>query len=248
MGLPDVDAPEEPDYDVDSLGADEFALDPEAVDLPDLSDAPPPQPPPDQAQDDLEGLGAPGDSATPPRESLKSIAHDIRTDAGYTPGYCLQYQRIKAGVAAKYEDAKTSLWACDRRHKITDWSRVPRGCVVYFDSPSSEHGHIARSFGGGYIGTTDWPTGKIGRVRGDVLEAAWGYAEAYWAAEINDVIVWRPARKPKPKPEPKTPRVNRVIRILGAVLRDRVRAHNRHDAEAVRRAVKILVRISREAK
>jgi hypothetical protein len=237
----------EEDFDVDSLDPSEFTMDDWARALPDLSDQIPPLPPL-APQDDFEGLGGPGDSPIPPGAALKSIAHDIAVGNGWTPGYCLQYQRIKRGVGSKYYDADESLYACNHRHLITDWSKVPRGVIVHYTGGGHEHGHITSSFGEGFVGTTDWPLGKIGRVSGAALLSAWGYEKAYWTNEVNDVIVWRPSHphhKPNPKP-PTTPRLNHVIKILGDVRKDRRKDHNHHDVEVITKAIHTLVRISRD--
>ena len=201
-----------PTSDIPDLDPDEYTLDPAAADLPEIAeeDLPPSNPADPDAdghtQDDLEGLGAPGAAGTiRPQLALEEIVHYITDGLPVDVGYCLKYQRTWRGVDSLYMSAKESLYGAPVRHLVTDWSQVPRGVIVYFDSKASKYGHITSSFGGGYIGSTDWPRARVGRVLGATLMTAWGYTVAYWSPYVNNVEVWTPkAVKPAPEPAPQT--------------------------------------------
>lgn len=242
-----------PDY-LDALTPEDFELDPEAARLPELTaDDLPESNPNDPAddddfmQDDLlapepEGMGARPDEPV----SRRAVARVIAKIAGghsNEVGYCLREIREVNEVASRYLSAKECLWAIDpdQRHAVQSWEKVPRGSIVYFDSASSRYGHITESLGGGYVGSTDWPRGRWGRVHGGTMESAWGYTAAYWSPVVNDVRVWWPKRKPKPapkpEPEPTYAGMHAVVQRLVAMRKRHLEHDRRKAARACTRAI-----------
>lgn len=205
---------DETNLDIYGFSPADFDLHPDAVDLPDLSDQLPPRPPESGIGQDEEGLGGPpGDIEAfvrPTAEALAIVIGHIRAGDTCLVGRCLQYSRGYFNVYAKYLAAKDSLQgAIDLgvAHKIdlnNPNVKVPRGVLVYWrrivDGVVVGYGHIAPSLGGGFVGSTDWPSGHYGRVNIVALAHAWAYTECYWAPVVNDVRVWKPKAKPKPTP------------------------------------------------
>src|SRR5690606_10040983 len=112
------------------------------------------------------------------RKAIKIARSYVRNGKSVAVGYCLRETRQYYGVPSKYLSANDSLAAARRAgkaYRITNWSKVPRGAVVYWDSPSSEHGHVAISIGKGRVISTDWPRGRYGVVHGATLMRSWGY-------------------------------------------------------------------------
>jgi hypothetical protein len=181
---------------------------------------------PDDAadQDDLEGMGAPGDAPRTPREAQAAFREWHDAGRPIEPMYCLRYTRGWYGVAPLYASAVESLLGAEVKHRITDWSKVPRWVAFYMRGGGSQYGHIGITLGGGMVGTTDWPRGRLGIVSGAQLETSWGYAESYWSPYVNNVRVWTPgkpdakpeaARQPEPDPT-RGDRIDSAIRDLAA--------------------------------
>ncbi|MCM0622345.1 hypothetical protein [Nocardioides bruguierae] len=213
------------------LTAEDFTLDPDAALLPTIeldTDLGEFAAPPELAggQDDVvEGRGGPASTGPgaiptyvrPRREALALAVSYARDGRTVTPGYCLRESRQYFNVAALYAAAKLSLAGAQElgvAHRVAITSdavaRIPRGAIVYWTGPLSQYGHIAPSLGDGMVLSTDWPRGRYGKVRADVLAAAWGYTEMFWAPTVNDVRVWRPnAQKPA-----STPLISRVLTAL----------------------------------
>lgn len=240
--LPDDPAPE--------LDPEDYELDPEAADLPELSEADLPDRNPADPDDDdfeqddfspVEGLGA-GQEGPVWRRAVRRAIDKCRRKASNEVGYCLREIRLINEVDPLHASAKEALYATRVRHRITDWSKVPRGAIVYFDAPSSKYGHITESFGGGPIGTTDYPRGRWGRIHGATLMKAWGYTVAYWSPEVNGVTVWAPVRrKPAaPSTEGLRPRIAEAI-VLLAKARLVARRQFPEDVAPISRAIRALL-------
>jgi hypothetical protein len=244
----------EPEYDC--------AIDPAAIELPelylaDLSGGNPSDPDDDDFdQDDLrplEGLGG-SRSGQVWKRAVERVVGKIRDGASNDVGYCLREIRTVNEVDSLYLSAKESLYGCapDLRHRIGDWSKVPRGSIVYFDSPSSRYGHITEALGGGFVGSTDWPRARWGKVSGGTLKSAWGYTVAYWTPEVNNVRVWwprpddQPEPRPEPRPEPAREPIHEVIRRLAHIRRRHVEAKNREGVRALTAAIRQLHNITDE--
>lgn len=104
------------------------------------------------------------------------------------PGYCLQWSRSRADIAAMYPDAATAWRYAHHRHKGD--RKPPRGAMVYWLGGSAGYGHIAVALGNGKVRSTD--AGGPGVVRTvDVgwVESHWGLPYAGWADNVNDVII-----------------------------------------------------------
>lgn len=210
----DVDQP----FDGDPA---DLALDPAAAELPDLSDQAWPAPPEPEWGQDLEGLGGLGPAipefVRPNPEALAILIGYIKTGKSVEPATCLRETRQYFNVFAKYAGAKDSLAGAiglgvARRVPMTEdgVKQIPRGAIVYWrriiGGVVVGWGHIAPSFGGGYCGSTDWPTGRYGRVNILTLARAWAYTEIWWAPVVNDVRVWK-----RPRPEKPTPLIDRYL-------------------------------------
>jgi hypothetical protein len=242
---------------------DPYALDPAAVDLPELDagDLPavnPADPDADEhGQDDFRDLEGYGGSGGPPsqvwRRAVQRVADNIRGGRSNDVGMCLREIREVNEVAALFLSAKESLYGCapEFRHRRGDWDKVPRGSIVYMDSPTSRYGHITESLGGGYVGSTDWPRARWGKVHGATITRAWGYTVAYWTPEVNNVRVWWPnSPKDEPAPEP-APRheadrepIHEVIRRLAHIRARHIRAGREQDARAITAAIRELHRLT----
>lgn len=219
------------DLDLD-LDDDDFAPSPDVDDLPDLTDLPEAPPAPwalvaEAGQDDLadlEGLGGVGaipDFVRDTREALGVAVGYARDGRVVDTGYCLRETRQYFNVAPLYLAAKLSLAGAqdlEVAHRVGEVDRIPRGAIVYWTGPSSQYGHVAPSLGGGMVLSTDWPSGRYGKVRADTLAAAWGYDAVWWAPCVNDVRVWSPRRR---KPAP-TPRITRFFAAEDEQERERV--------------------------
>lgn len=144
-------------------------------------------------QDDLEGLGAPGNA---PRNGAEAIAQ-ARTwsnNGHYVGvGYCLKTVREYYGVGAKYPDAAGSWQHAAHKRRVGGGRDVPRGVPVYWTGGSAGHGHIAISIGGGLCYSTDWKrSGRIDIASIDEITRRWGLHLEGYAWEVNDVVVWKP--------------------------------------------------------
>lgn len=154
------------------------------------------------AQDDLEGLGGPGDSF---RHSWAAIqyARDLIKRAVYVGvGYCLKTVREDYAVSALYPDAETAIENLDHLHRETDPDKIPWGVPVWWTN--GRHGHVALSIGRGRCITTDYGRpGYVGIARIADLGSWCGGKLVGWSNDINGVIVWRPKKaKAKPAPTP----------------------------------------------
>lgn len=212
--VPDVDfdAYVEPDDGLDAFEPEDFELDPAAAELPDLSnETPEPPPEPEGGQDVVpEGLGGGlsiPDYVRSTKDALALVVQAINTGRTFSVGMCLQITRGWHNVGPYYAAAKDSLAGAIRlkvAHRVEftaeGVAKIPRGVDVYFRGPNSQYGHIAPSFGGGFIGSSDWPRGKIGRVNALTLAHAWGYTEIWWAPMVNDVRIWKPRKPASPTP------------------------------------------------
>lgn len=212
--VPDAEA----NLDLIGYTDEDFTLHPDAALLPDLSNLQVPPPPPENEWgQDEEGLGGQGLGAgieafvRPWPQALAIVVGYIKDHKEVTPGYCLRETRGYYNVFSKYVAAKDSLAGAINMgvaHRVQfsadGVKAIPRGAIVYWRKFSggfvSGYGHIAPSFGGGFCGSTDWPTGHYGRVNIYTLAKAWGYTEIWWAPVVNDVRVWAPPAKPKPTP------------------------------------------------
>lgn len=219
------------DLSYDLEGA-EFELDPAAAELPDLSDEHWPAPPDSPFGQDVEGLGGIGpdvpEFVRPRAEALAILIGYIRDGRSVDVGMCLRETRQYFNVFAKYAGAKDSLAGAISlgvAHRVPFTAEgvkaIPRGAIVYWRRISGSAvvgwGHIAPSFGGGFCGSTDWPTGRYGRVNIFTLAQAWGYTEIWWAPVVNDVRVWS-----KNRPEKPTPLIDRFFAADDADERDRI--------------------------
>jgi len=153
------------------------------------------------------------------RKAIKTAASYVSSGKTVTPGYCLRETRQYYGVPAVYPAAKDSLQDAlnkGKAYRIRNWSKVPRGAIVYWRGGGSQYGHIAISIGKGRVISTDWPTGRYGRVHGATLMRSWGYTEAYWSPLVNGYRVWPRKKKKKVRgPKINRRRVNRSLRNPG---------------------------------
>lgn len=237
-----------PELDPDEyeISADDLALpvvDVTAVPLDNPSD---PEDP-DHVQDDLddselEGMGA-GDQQIWQR-AVPRVAGKLQTHAANEIGFCLREVRIPNETPALALDAAESLAMCTVRHRVGDWSQVPRGTIGYFTGGGHLHGHVFENLGSGWIGTTDLPTGHWGRLLGADLLALWKYEHAFWAAQINRVTVWRPKKPqptPKPVPEPEQLRKHVAAAVhQAAIARKFAFKHHPEDVAPLTRAIRLM--------
>lgn len=200
----------EPDDGLHEFRLDDFDLDDDAANLPDLTDDIPDAPPElDGGQDAEAGEGFGAGIPTYVRTTLAAITLILQAIAHRTRvpvGRCLQITRGWWNVGPYYLAAKDSLAGAQRlgvAHRVefseAGVARIPRMVAVYFTGPHSQYGHIAPTLGGSFCGTTDWPAGFVGRVNILALAKAWGFTEIWWAPVVNDVRVWSP-RRPKATP------------------------------------------------
>lgn len=123
------------------------------------------------------------------------MAHDAErtaanAEATHTnaPGYCLQWSRERAAIAALYPDAATAWRNAKRRHHGA--TNPPRGAMVYWTGGSKGYGHIAVSVGGGRVRSTDaGGAGKVATVDIGWPGRAWGMPYAGWADNVNGVTI-----------------------------------------------------------
>ena len=111
-------------------------------------------------------------------------------------GQCLATVRQYFGISSKYGTAAASWYAANHKYRVHSGYAVPRGVPVYWTGGSHGAGHIALSVGGGMCLSTDWKrSGRIDYARIDDITRAWHLNFQGYAAEINDVVVWKPATK-----------------------------------------------------
>lgn len=118
----------------------------------------------------------------------ETTARRAEQDHTNDPGYCLQWSREKAGIAAMYPDAATA-W----RHTLAPHPGAfdpPRGAFAYWTGGSQGYGHIAVSVGQGRVRSTDaggW--GQVATVPLEWVWNHWGLPYAGWAWDVNNVTV-----------------------------------------------------------
>lgn len=118
-------------------------------------------------------------------EQTATSAEQSQTNA---PGYCLQWSRERATIAALFPDAATAWAHAFNRHKGD--RKPPRGAMVYWTGGSNGYGHIAVSVGNGRIRSSDangW--GYPATVDLGWPEAHWGLTYVGWADNVNDVAI-----------------------------------------------------------
>lgn len=241
------------------LDPDDLGIDPadDALPVVDLDALPDTSPSELDGQDDmddsdLEGLGADGGLIW--RRAVPRAREKVRTGASNQIGYCLREIRTINETPAKYERAVDSLIAADVKHRVADWSQVPRGSIGYYRGPDVTHpnGHVFENLGNGWVATTDSPLGHWGRVRGGDLMTRWGYEAAYWSPFVNDNRVWRPKRVlADPRPTPAEARVRRLERWRDELeRRHRQRRHvgDLHRASVLEARIKIVTRLIKAAR
>jgi hypothetical protein len=105
------------------------------------------------------------------------------------PGYCLQWSRECASIAALYPDAATAWRYAIHRHKGD--RNVPRGAMAYWVGGSSGYGHIAVGFGNGRVRSTDaGGAGNVATVDVGWFDKHWpSITYVGWADNVNDVII-----------------------------------------------------------
>lgn len=120
--------------------------------------------------------------------TAEQTAQSAENSSTNPPGYCLQWSRERAGIAAKYPDATTAWKHTQHRHAGN--RNPPRGAPVYWTGGSHGYGHIAISLGGGRVRSTDaGGSGRVATVDLGWVEQAWGLPYAGWAEDINDVTI-----------------------------------------------------------
>lgn len=166
----------------------------------------------DQAQDDLDELGAGADAANSPREAAKLGRHWIEILFWCGVGYCLRTIRSLYGVPARDPDATTAWEQCTQKHHETDPMKIPWGVPVWW--VNAAFGHVAFSIGRGWCLTTDYvKTGHLGLARIADLAAWCDGTLVGWSEDINGVDVWN-APKVKPKPWGRKDRIAHLEKAL----------------------------------
>lgn len=167
--------------------------------LPTLADGETPAPYiADQAQDDLDELGAAADSPNTPREAAKLGRHWVAILFWCGVGYCLRTIRSLYGVPARDPDATTAWEQCTQKHHETDPTKIPWGVPVWWINDG--YGHVAFALGRGWCLTTDYVrTGCLGLARIEDLGPWCKGRLVGWSEDINGVDVWN-APKDRPKP------------------------------------------------
>jgi hypothetical protein len=118
----------------------------------------------------------------------EATARNAEASHTNSPGYCLQWSRERADIAAMYPDAATAWKYAHHRHKGD--RNPPRGAMVYWLGGSSGYGHIAVALGNGKVRSTDaGGAGEVATVDVGWPERAWGLPYAGWADNVNNVII-----------------------------------------------------------
>lgn len=240
---------------IDDLIDEDFELFEWAADLPELTAADVGERPAElYLQDEIEGLGARAYQAAKravfpmaPRgwkDAIETAASYVRNNKAVTPGMCLREVRQYFGVPARYAAAVDSLNDAKRSgkaYRIGDWSKVPRGCIVYMEGGGSVYGHIVISLGGGQVISTDVPRGRYGRIHGGTLTRSWGYTRAYFSPLVNGYRAWPRkdlyGKKKNHDPKPKGLKVNRYR--VNKALADGKKP-SRYERRHIRRVVRAL--------
>lgn len=190
--------------------ADDYALPADVADLleglPDWTDVDPTPYPADADQDDVEGLGGPGDSLRHSKAAIAFARDLIKQHAYVGVGYCLKTVRTYFGVAALYPDAETAWEQAQHKHRTSNPDHFPWGTPGF--ATNGGNGHVWLNIGHGRCITTDYgQAGYIGIAPISAM-APWVRGElAGWSKDLNGVVVWRrdkptPTPEPDPKPEP----------------------------------------------
>ena len=118
----------------------------------------------------------------------EATAQNAEASTTNSPGYCLQWSRERAAIAAAYPDAATAWRNTNDRHPGN--RNPPRGAMAYWTGGSSGYGHIAVSLGGGRVRSTDaGGRGKVATVDLSWPEQAWGLPYAGWAWDVNETTI-----------------------------------------------------------
>lgn len=180
----------------------------------------------DDAQDDLDEVGAGTVVPQTPRQALAN-AKALSVDAVYVRvGYCLNVVREREfRVAGLWPDAGTAWEEADLKHRETDPTKIPRGAVVYWTN--DRYGHVALSAGGGMCWTTDYRRPGYVDLAPIASLAGWCRGQLVgWAEDLNGVDVW-PNDRPAP---PAFTLEDRIALVRNALARAR-----KNNAPAYRR-------------
>lgn len=159
----------------------------------------------DGPQDDLDELGAAGDSPNTGAQAIAAGRQMIRDDVYVGVGYCLKTVRSLYGVGALYPDAETGWEQADNKHP-GDPMETPWGVPEWWTN--GRHGHVTISLGrhnGRRLSlTTDYVRSGYEGIAPTAALGPWcGGTYAGWTNDINGVVVWRaPKPAPEPAPEP----------------------------------------------
>lgn len=118
----------------------------------------------------------------------EATAKNAEQSTSNDPGYCLQWSRQRADIAALFPDATTAWQHAMHRHPGD--RNPPRGAMCYWTGGSNGYGHIAPALGGGKIRSSDaGGRGKPATVDLSWPEQHWGLPYAGWADNVNDVVI-----------------------------------------------------------
>lgn len=168
-------------------------------------------------QDDLEGLGGPGEAPNSPREAL-AIGLSMVQDRTYVGvGYCLKVIRSLYGVAPLYPDATTAWQEAEHKHRTDDPDNLHALTPIWWTNDG--HGHVAFDLRrDGLCLTTDYTeSGRLGIAPIAALGPWCGGTLRGWTEDLNGVRVWAPR-----DPFDKADKVQLVRRAL-----ERARANDR---------------------
>lgn len=166
----------------------------------------------DQAQDDLDELGAPADSSNTPKEAIALGREWVELPFWCGVGYCLRTIRSLYGVPARDPDATTAWEQTTQKHHETDPEAIPWGVPVWWTNAG--FGHVALSLGRGRCLTTDYvKTGHLGVAPISALGPWCRGRLVGWSEDINGVDVWNPP-KAKPKPWGRDERIEHLEKAL----------------------------------
>jgi hypothetical protein len=117
---------------------------------------------------------------------VKAAKAGLAKNPAISSGYCLKYQRLFAGIPAKYATASES-GKHSPLHLYT--AAAPIGAPIYWlqGSNGGTAGHIACYIGDGWCITTDSPKYRYGKRKVTELTKAWHMSAPYWGEKINDV-------------------------------------------------------------
>jgi lysozyme len=104
-------------------------------------------------------------------------------------GMCLQFTREAYNIASKYESARDAWNGAKHKHSTSSTSGMPTGVPIFFDSSSSEYGHVAVYVGGGKMVTTHESTNKIGQDSVSTWVNDYGYHILGWSEDLNGVMI-----------------------------------------------------------